>query len=91
VQFYVCTRCRARYRVGQQYAFVDAESLKQAGCARCGNTRFRYVNRVVPQGTLSRDALTERGAVSGRGVEVEPAWPSRAPRAEQPEPAPASA
>ena len=79
VRFYVCTRCRARYRVGQQYAFVDVESLKQAGCARCGNTRFRYVNRVVPQGTL------------GRSAELEPAWPSVDQRVSQPEPAPTGA
>jgi len=85
VRFYVCTRCRARYRVGQQYAFVDAESLKQAGCARCGNTRFRYVHRVVPQGALVRGALTDRG------LDVEPAWPSTGQRLSKPEPAPASA
>lgn len=53
VRFYVCTRCRARYRVGQQYAFIDVESLKRAGCARCGNKRFRYVHRVVPQAALN--------------------------------------
>jgi predicted methyltransferase len=56
VRFYVCTRCRARYRVGQRYAFVDVASLKQAGCTRCGNTRFRYVSRVVPQGHLGGSA-----------------------------------
>jgi len=84
VRFYVCTRCRARYRVGQQYAFVDAESLKQAGCARCGNTHFRYVHRVVPQGTLGRGALTDRS------VDVEPTWPSTGQRVSKPKPAPAS-
>jgi len=68
VRFYVCTRCRARYRVGQQYAFIDVESLKQAGCAHCGNTRFRYVNRIVPQGSTGRSALTEYH------VGAEPAW-----------------
>jgi predicted methyltransferase len=57
VRFYVCTRCRARYRVGQQYAFVDVDALKQAGCARCGNRHFRYVHRVVPQGTLPQGTL----------------------------------
>jgi hypothetical protein len=61
VHFYVCTRCRARYRVGQQYAFVDVDALKQAGCARCGNRRFRYVHRVVPQGTLPQGALDQDG------------------------------
>ena len=57
VRFYVCTRCRARYRVGQQYAFIDAESLKQAGCPRCGNTHFRYVSRVVPRSRLGESVL----------------------------------
>jgi hypothetical protein len=49
VCFYVCTRCKARYRVGQQYSFVTAESLKAAGCSRCGHTRFRYVRRIAVQ------------------------------------------
>jgi predicted methyltransferase len=47
VRFYVCTRCKARYRVGQQYSFVTVESLKAAGCVHCGHTRFRYVRRIA--------------------------------------------
>jgi len=65
VRYYVCTRCRARYRVGQQYAFIDVESLKQAGCARCGNTRFRYVSRVVPQSTANHAASTTSPSYAG--------------------------
>ena len=49
VRFYVCTRCKARYRVGQQYSFVTVESLKAAGCPHCGHTRFRYVRRIAVQ------------------------------------------
>jgi DNA-directed RNA polymerase subunit RPC12/RpoP len=55
VLFYVCTRCKARYRVGQRYSFVTLDSLKAAGCTRCGHKRFRYVRRVVPQ---ARESLT---------------------------------
>ena len=67
VHFYVCTRCRARYRVGQQYAFVDVGALKQAGCARCGNTHFRYVRRVVPRGTSPQGTLPQSALVRPDG------------------------
>ena len=46
-RLYVCTQCKREYRVGQGHSFVTIESLKAAGCAGCGNTRFRYVRRVV--------------------------------------------
>jgi len=61
VCFYVCTRCKARYRVGQQYSFVTVESLKAAGCSRCGHTRFRYVRRIAvrPTGAQADDGPSE--------------------------------
>jgi len=64
VRFYVCTRCKARYRVGQQHSFVTIESLKAAGCTRCGHTRFRYVRRIAVQpnrlSSLAGQAATRR-------------------------------
>jgi hypothetical protein len=47
VRFYVCTRCKARYRVGQPYSSVTAASLKAAGCRSCGHMRFRSVTRIA--------------------------------------------
>lgn len=46
-RLYACTQCKARYEVGQGRAFVTIEALKAAGCATCGNARFRYVRRVA--------------------------------------------
>ena len=46
-RLYVCTRCKKAYKVGQGHSFVTIESLKAAGCAKCGNTRFRYVRRLA--------------------------------------------
>jgi predicted methyltransferase len=49
VRLYVCTRCKADYRVGQGQPFTTIELLKAAGCAECGNTSFRYARRVTSQ------------------------------------------
>jgi len=46
-RLYVCTRCKRDYKVGQGHPFITIESLKAAGCATCGNARFRYVRRVA--------------------------------------------
>jgi predicted methyltransferase len=46
-RLYMCTQCKARYEVGQGHTFLTIELLKAAGCTKCGNTRFRYVRRVI--------------------------------------------
>jgi predicted methyltransferase len=69
VRFYVCTRCKARYRVGQQYSFVTIESLKDAGCSKCGHTRFRYVRRIARPANAHPAAAPRAGSRQGP-----PAW-----------------
>jgi predicted methyltransferase len=64
VRFYVCTRCKARYRVGQQVSPVEIESLKAAGCTRCGHTRFRYVQRIAVEPNRL-PAIATQGLPSG--------------------------
>jgi predicted methyltransferase len=46
-RLYVCTQCKTKYEVGQGHPFATIESLKAAGCGKCGNTRFRYVRRIA--------------------------------------------
>ena len=46
-RLYVCTQCRKDYKVGQGHPLATIESLKAAGCAQCGNARFRYIRRVA--------------------------------------------
>jgi predicted methyltransferase len=49
-RLYHCTRCKARYKVGQGQPFATIEALKRARCGQCGNSRFRYVRRVIEEG-----------------------------------------
>ena len=46
-RLYVCTQCKTKYEVGQGHPFATIESLKAAGCGKCGNTRLRYVRRIA--------------------------------------------
>jgi predicted methyltransferase len=50
IRLYHCTHCKARYEVGQGQPFATIETLKRAGCAQCGNSRFRYIRRIAEHG-----------------------------------------